>query len=138
MEHLKSKVDEGADWICSQLFFDNHAFLDWLARCRLAGIEIPVLAGIMPVTSIAGLRRMSTLAAGTVFPAPLLRAIDRADDGDNEAIGDIGVHWATEQCRDLLDRNVDGIHFYTLNKSTSTLRIHRALGVKSSRRLRSS
>lgn len=138
MEHLKSKIDEGADWICSQLFFDNHAFLDWLARCRLAGIEIPVLAGIMPVTSTAGLRRMSTLAAGTVFPAPLLRAIDRADDGDNEAIGDIGVHWATEQCRDLLDRNVDGIHFYTLNKSTSTLRIHRALGVKSSRRLRSS
>ena len=137
MEHLKSKVDAGADWICSQLFFDNHAFLDWFARCRIAGIEVPVLAGIMPITSIPGLRRMSSLAAGAVFPAPLLRAIDRAEEGDEEAIGDIGVHWATEQCRSLLDQEVDGIHFYTLNKSTSTLRIHRALGVKSSRRLRS-
>ena len=137
MEHLKSKVDAGADWICSQLFFDNHAFHDWLARCRIVGIKAPVIAGIMPVTSVAGLRRMSSLAAGAVFPAPLLRAIDRAEEGDNEAIGEIGVHWATEQCRDLLDQEVDGIHFYTLNKSTATLRIHRALGVKSSRRLRS-
>ncbi len=136
MEHLKAKVDAGAGWICSQLFFDNHAFHDWVDRCRIVGIGVPVLAGIMPVTSIKGLRRMSSLAAGAVFPAPLLRAIKRAEDGDDEAIGDIGVHWATEQCRDLLDGQIDGIHFYTLNKSSATLRIHRALGVKSSRRLR--
>lgn len=138
MDHLRAKVDAGARWICSQLFFDNHAYLDWLARCRLAGIDVPVLAGIMPVTSVNGLRRMSSLAAGAVFPAPLLRAIERAEDGDDEAIADIGVHWATEQCRDLLDREVDGIHFYTLNKSTATLRIHRTLGVRSSRSLRKS
>lgn len=138
MDHLRMKVDAGAGWICSQLFFDNHAYLDWLARCRLAGIDVPILAGIMPVTTINGLRRMSSLAAGAVFPAPLLRAIERAEDGDEEAIGDIGVHWATEQCRDLLDREVDGIHFYTLNKSTATLRIHRTLGVRSSRNLRGS
>ena len=136
MEHLRAKVDAGADWICSQLFFDNHAFHDWRSRCRLAGIDVPILAGIMPVTSVTGLRRMASLAAGAVFPAPLLKAIERAEDGDDESVAEIGVHWATEQCRDLLDSEVDGVHFYTLNKSDATLRIHRALGVRTSRRLR--
>ena len=79
---------------------------------------------------------MASLAAGAVFPAPLLKAIERAEDGDDESVAEIGVHWATEQCRDLLDSEVDGIHFYTLNKSDATLRIHRALGVRTSRRLR--
>jgi methylenetetrahydrofolate reductase (NADPH) len=79
---------------------------------------------------------MSSLAAGTVFPAPLLKALDRAEEGDDDAVAEIGVHWATEQCRDLLDHDVDGIHFYTLNKSDATLRIHRALGVRSASRLR--
>jgi methylenetetrahydrofolate reductase (NADPH) len=137
MDHLKAKVDAGASWICTQLFFDNHAFHDWRERCRLAGIEATIIAGIMPIASRAGVRRMSSLAAGTVFPASLLKAIDRAEDGDDDAVAEIGVHWATEQCRDLLDHEVDGIHFYTLNKSDATLRIHRALGVRTARRLRS-
>jgi methylenetetrahydrofolate reductase (NADPH) len=138
MDHLKAKVDAGASWICTQLFFDNHAFHDWRERCDLAGVDASIIAGIMPIASRAGVRRMSNLAAGTVFPAPLLKAMDRAEDGDDEAIAEIGVHWATEQCRDLLDHQVDGIHFYTLNKSDATLRIHRALGVRSAKRLRSS
>ena len=137
MDHLKAKVDAGASWICTQLFFDNHAFHDWRERCRLVGIDATIIAGIMPIASRAGVRRMSSLAAGTVFPASLLKALDRAEDGDDDAIAEIGVHWATEQCRDLLDHEVDGIHFYTLNKSDATLRIHRALGVRTARRLRS-
>lgn len=135
MEHLVAKIDAGADWICTQLFFDNHAFHDWRERCRIAGISVPILAGVMPIASRAGLRRMSSLAAGAIFPASLLKAIARAED-DDDAVAEIGNHWATEQCRDLLDHEVDGIHFYTLNKSDATLRIHRSLGVRSARALR--
>lgn len=129
IEHLKAKVDAGADWICSQMFFDNRAFLDWCERCRLAGIRIPILAGIMPITSVAGLERMADLAAGTRFPAPLLKALDRCKD-DPESVERVGTHWAAEQCRDLIDQGARGIHFYTLNKSRATREIHRTLGLR--------
>ena len=129
IEHLKAKVDAGADWICSQMFFDNRAFLDWCERCRLAGIRIPILAGIMPITSRSGLERMADLAAGTRFPAPLLKALDRCKD-DPESVERVGTHWAAEQCRDLIDQGVRGIHFYTLNKSRATREIHRTLGLR--------
>jgi methylenetetrahydrofolate reductase (NADPH) len=72
---------------------------------------------------------MADLAAGTRFPASLLKAIDRCR-GNAEAIENVGIHWATEQCRDLLDKDIAGIHFYTLNKSDATRRIHRTLGVR--------
>ncbi len=129
IEHLKAKVDAGADWICSQMFFDNRAFLDWCERCRLAGIRVPILAGIMPITSLSGLERMADLAAGTRFPAPLLKALDRCKD-DPESVERVGTHWAAEQCRDLIDQGVRGIHFYTLNKSRATREIHRTLGLR--------
>lgn len=131
IEHLKAKVDAGADLIVTQLFFDNRDFYDFRARCELAGIRVPIVAGVMPVTSEAGLLKMAELAAGARFPAPLLRAIARCQ-GDSESIKRVGVHWATEQCRDLLDNNVSGIHFYTLNKSTATREIYANLGVKDS------
>ncbi len=129
MDHLKAKVDQGADFIITQLFFDNNAFLDWKARCELAGIRIPIVAGIMPVTTLGGLRRMADLAAGARFPAPLLRALARCQD-DAESVASVGVHWAAEQCRDLLDRGVTGIHLYTLNKSDATERIYKTLGLR--------
>jgi methylenetetrahydrofolate reductase (NADPH) len=135
MDHLKAKVDAGADMIVSQLFFDNAAFMDWRERCELAGISIPVIPGIMPITSMAGVRRMAQLAAGTRFPAALLRSLRRAQD-DPDAVAKVGIHWATEQCRDLIDRGVRGIHFYTLNRSDATRRIYENLGVKSTDALR--
>jgi len=135
MDHLKAKVDAGADWICTQLFFDNRSFFDWRERCELAGIRVPILAGIMPITSSAGLKRMADLAAGTRFPASLLRSIDRCK-GDEDAVARVGVHWATEQCRDLLDHGVRGLHFYTLNRSMASRRIYETLGVRSSAQLR--
>lgn len=135
MDHLKAKVDAGADMIVSQLFFDNAAFLDWRERCELAGIAVPVIPGIMPITTMAGVRRMAQLAAGTRFPAPLLRALRRAQD-DPDAVAKVGIHWATEQCRALIDRGVRGIHFYTLNRSDATRRIYENLGVKSTDALR--
>jgi methylenetetrahydrofolate reductase (NADPH) len=135
MDHLKAKCDAGADLVISQLFFDNHAFDDWRQRCELAGIRTPILAGIMPITSLAGLKRMAELAAGTRFPAALLRAIRRAGD-DAQAIERVGIHWATEQCRALIDSGVRGIHFYTLNKSSATRRIYENLGISSTDELR--
>ncbi len=135
MDHLKAKVDAGADAIITQLFFDNGAFHDWRERCQLAGIRVPIVAGIMPVTSLSGLRRMAELAAGTRYPAKLLRALARAGS-DDEAVARVGTHWATEQCRDLIDAGVAGIHFYTLNKSASTRRIYETLGARTSAQLR--
>jgi methylenetetrahydrofolate reductase (NADPH) len=134
MDYLKQKVDAGADYICTQMFFDNRDFYDFRERCELAGIRVPILAGIMPVTSRGGLTRMAELALGARFPAKLLRAVDRC--GDEESVGRVGVHWATEQCRDLLDNGVRGIHFYTLNRSDATRRIYENLGVKDSVALR--
>jgi methylenetetrahydrofolate reductase (NADPH) len=135
MDRLKAKVDEGADFIITQLFFDNRDFYDFRARCELAGIRVPIIAGIMPITSVAGMKRMAELALGARYPAALIRAINRTG-GDEEAVRRVGVHWATEQCRDLLDHGVAGIHFYTLNRSTATREIYATLGVKDSRGLR--
>jgi methylenetetrahydrofolate reductase (NADPH) len=130
MDHLKAKVDAGADYICTQLFFDNRDFFDFRERCILAGIKAPILAGIMPVTSLAGLRRMAELAGGTRFPARLLKALARAGD-DAGAVRRVGIHYATEQCAHLLDHGVAGIHFYTLNQSTATKTIYANLGLRS-------
>jgi methylenetetrahydrofolate reductase (NADPH) len=128
LDHLKAKVDQGADYICTQLFFDNHDFFDFRDRCRLAGIEVPIIAGIMPVASLAGMGRMAELAAGARFPAKLLRALDRAQ-GDPAAVEKVGIHYAAQQCAELLDHQVDGIHFYTLNKSKATREIYASLGL---------
>ena len=128
------KVDAGADYICTQLFFDNRDFYDFRERCDLAGIKVPIVAGIMPITSKPGMVRMAELALGARFPAKLLRAISRC--GDDAAVARVGIHWATEQCLDLLHNNVRGIHFYTLNRSDATRQIYENLGVKDSVALR--
>lgn len=135
LDHLKAKVDAGADYVCTQMFFDNRAFYDWCARCDLVGIKVPLVAGIMPITSVKTLHRMAELAGGTRFPAPLLKQISRCQD-DPEAVKRVGIHWATEQCRDLIDHDVRGIHFYTLNQSDATTEIYRTLGAKDSADLR--
>ncbi|MEM7622373.1 MAG: methylenetetrahydrofolate reductase [NAD(P)H] [Planctomycetota bacterium] len=134
MEYLKAKVDAGADYIVTQLFFDNRDFFDFRDRCELAGIRVPIIAGIMPITSAKGMERMAELALGARYPAPLLRAVRRARDAPS-AVRSVGVHWATQQCFDLLDHGVDGIHLYTLNKSTATQEIYRSLGVSDSLQL---
>ena len=131
MDYLKEKVDAGADYICTQLFFDNHDFLDFRERCVLAGIEIPIIAGMMPITSSKGMQRMAELAAGARYPAKLLKAIQRCGD-DEEAVRRVGIHYATEQCAQLIDEEVDGIYFYTLNQSTATREIYASLGIKDS------
>ena len=85
----------------------------------------------MPITRKSGMVRMAELALGAKFPARLQKAVYRCGD-DDEAVARVGVHWATEQCRDLLDHNVRGIHFYTLNRSDATRQIYENLGAKDS------
>jgi methylenetetrahydrofolate reductase (NADPH) len=131
MDHLKRKVDAGADYICTQLFFDNRDFWDFRERCELAGIRVPVIAGIMPITSLSGMKRMAQLALGARVPARLLKALARAKE-DAGAVREVGIHWATEQCRDLLDQGAKGIHFYTLNRSDATRQIYQQLGLRDS------
>jgi len=131
MDYLKAKVDAGADYICTQLFFDNRDFYDFRERCDLAGIRVPILAGIMPITTRSGMNMMAKLAVGTRYPASLLRSVQRCGE-DDAAVKRVGIHWATEQCRDLLDRQVRGIHFYTLNESDATRQIYQNLGVSDS------
>lgn len=128
LEYLKRKVDAGADYMVTQLFFDNHDFYAFRARCRLTGIRIPIIPGIMPVTSRRGMYRMADIAQGACIPASLIRSVERAPN--LEYIKNVGIHWATEQVRDLLDHQVPGIHFYTLNNSDATLRICETLGVE--------
>ena len=127
MDHFKAKVDAGADYIVTQLFFDNRDLVDFRERCALNDIHIPIIAGIMPITSISGCKRIAELAAGARFPSQLLRALQHCQD-DPEMVRRVGIQYALEQCRDLLDNDIAGIHFYTLNRSDATRVIFDSLG----------
>lgn len=130
IEYLAQKEAAGADFICTQMFFCNNDFYDFRERCRLAGINAPIIAGIMPITSLSNMKRMAELAQGMRYPAKLLKALYRAE---NQAyVEKVGVHWATEQVMDLINNGIDGIHFYTLNRSQATKSIYASLGVTSS------
>lgn len=122
LDHLKAKVDAGADYICTQLFFDNHDFHDFVERCDLAGIRVPILAGLLPITSLVSMRRMAELAGGARVPGKLLRALLKVEN-DPEAVHEIGIAHAAGQTRDLLASGVAGIHYYTLNQAGPTLEI---------------
>jgi methylenetetrahydrofolate reductase (NADPH) len=128
MDYFKAKVDAGADYVVTQLFFDNRDFLDFRDRCALSKIHIPIIAGIMPITSISGCKRMAELAGGTRFPARLLRALQDCQNNP-EMVRRIGIQYALEQCHELLDSDVAGIHFYTLNRSDATRIIFDSLGI---------
>jgi methylenetetrahydrofolate reductase (NADPH) len=132
MDYFKAKVNAGADYIITQLFFDNDDFLDFRERCTLADIHIPIIAGIMPITSIGGLKRMAELAGGARFPAKLLRALQHCQD-DPDMVRRVGIQYALEQCHGLLENDVAGIHFYTLNQSEATRLIFDSLGIRRDR-----
>jgi methylenetetrahydrofolate reductase (NADPH) len=133
IEYLKAKVEAGADYIITQLFFDNKDFYDFCERCELAGINVPIIAGLMIITSYRGMHRITELASRTRIPASLLKAVYRTDS--DEYVEKVGIHWATEQVRDLIDNKVKGIHFYTLNTSRASLQIYQSLGVRNSDQL---
>lgn len=121
IEYLREKVDAGADYIVTQLFFDNRDFFDFADRCSLAGIDVPIIPGIMPVTTKKGLIRMSELALGARIPSKLLRQVLEAEN--DEEVAKIGIEWATAQAQEMIDNHIRGIHFYTLNNAEATRRI---------------
>jgi len=126
MDYLKEKIDAGANYICTQLFFDNAAFHDYRERCDLAGITVPIIAGIMPITALNSMKRMAELSGGTNFPAALLKRLYAHQDSPPD-VEKTGIDYATEQCQDLISKGIQGIHFYTLNKSAATLEILRRI-----------
>jgi len=125
LRHLKNKVDEGCDFITTQMFFDNTLFYDFLYRARKIGISVPVLAGIMPVTNGKQMKRILELS-GCYIPEKFRALLDRF--GDNPAaMKQAGVVYATEQIIDLLAHGVDGIHIYSMNNPDVAEGIRRSL-----------
>ena len=118
LENLKRKVDAGVDFLITQLFFDNADYFRFLERSSAAGIDVPIIAGIMPILSVNQIKRFTTMC-GAKIPAELLRKIEAVED-DTEAVRHIGLYHATQQCLDLINNGVAGIHFYTLNRSAAT------------------
>jgi methylenetetrahydrofolate reductase (NADPH) len=125
LANLKRKVDAGSDFLITQLFFDNRKYFDFMARARRVGIEVPIVAGIMPITSVSGIRRMTALG-GAMIPGDLDAELSRVAD-DDDATLEVGIEWTTAQCRELMEQGAPGIHFYTLNRSPATRRIYEAL-----------
>lgn len=121
LAHLVEKVNAGGDWIITQLFFNNKDYFDFVARARQAGVKVPIVPGIMPVTGYAQLKRFTAIC-GAQLPAAMLADLEPIA-GDAQAVIDFGVDYATKQCRELLEGGAPGIHFYTLNRSHSTERI---------------
>jgi methylenetetrahydrofolate reductase (NADPH) len=124
--NLRRKVEAGAEFLISQLFFDPADFLRFVERARGVGIGVPIVPGVMPIVSAANLRRMAALSPGSKIPAELQAELESAG-GEGEDALEVGVRWATRQCRELLDAGAPGIHFYTLNRSPATRRVHEAL-----------
>jgi len=125
LHYLSMKQEAGADFFITQLFFDNRTYFDFVAAAREAGIERPIIPGIIPITTSAQIKRIAEL--GDInLPGPLVDQLEkRADDPD--AVSHFGISYATLQCVDLLARGAPGIHFYTLNRSMATRAITSAL-----------
>jgi len=127
LEYLKRKVDNGGCFVITQLFFDNADFYRFRDRARAMGINVPIIAGIMPIGNVAQIKRFISMC-GAKIPHRLLLKLE-AVENDPEAVYRTGVEYATMQCHDLLFNDVEGLHFYTLNKSKATVDICRRLDV---------
>jgi len=125
IDHLAKKVRAGVDFLITQLFFDNALYFDFVDRARAAGIDVPIIPGILPITQITQLERMTEMC-GASIPAGLHRELHAREDSP-EAVIDFGVAHATLQCAELLAAGAPGIHFYTLNRSPATRAILGAL-----------
>jgi methylenetetrahydrofolate reductase (NADPH) len=126
-DRLKAKIDCGADFVLTQLFFDNADFFRFRDHLAKRGVTVPILPGIIPILSASQIKRFTALC-GAQLPAPLLESLEKYID-DDEACAEFGIEYATKQCAELLSHGVPGLHFYTLNKARSTAQVIRNLGL---------
>ena len=127
LEYAKKKAELGAEFLITQLFYDNHDFYSFLDRARKIGITVPILAGIMPILSTRQIHRFAALCGATI-PADLDKQLEK-HAADDDAVRELGVEHATAQVRELWDNGVQGIHFYVLNRSYSVSKILSNLGL---------
>jgi methylenetetrahydrofolate reductase (NADPH) len=125
LRFLKEKVDSGVSFLITQLFFDNELYFRFVEEARAAGIDVPILPGIMPVTNVGQIKTITGMC-GASIPEALLEQLE-IRGGDPDAVLQLGVSYATLQCAELLARGAPGIHFYTLNRSPATRAILSAL-----------
>ncbi|MFQ5500841.1 MAG: methylenetetrahydrofolate reductase [NAD(P)H] [Phycisphaerae bacterium] len=125
LENMQKKVEAGAEFLITQLFFDNDVYFDFTARARKARIAVPIIPGIMPITNVAQVKRFTEMC-GSRLPETLMKEMERLKDHPDGVLS-LGVAYATAQCLDLLQRGAPGIHFYTLNRSAATRTILTAL-----------
>jgi methylenetetrahydrofolate reductase (NADPH) len=126
-QRLKAKIDCGADFVLTQLFFDNDDYFEFRNHLEKLGVSVPIVPGILPIQSASQIKKFTTLC-GAKLPAKLLSRLDELGDND-EAVSEFGIQYATCQCEELLKRGVPGLHFYTLNKSGPTTKILKNLGL---------
>jgi len=124
LQNLKRKVDAGADIIVTQLFYDNSDFYRFEEACRRIGIDVPIVPGILPVTNLAQIQRITSLCKARLPESFVAKLSERSDEHWQF---EVGVEFAQQQVRDLLDRGVPGVHFYVLNKSQATRRVLEAV-----------
>jgi methylenetetrahydrofolate reductase (NADPH) len=125
LSYAKQKVNAGAEFLITQLFFDNEAYFDYVEEARAFGIDVPIIPGIMPITNYGQIHRFTDMCGASIPEELEQQLTGRADDP--EAVAELGVAYATLQCSDLLARGAPGIHFYTLNRSPATRAILAAL-----------
>jgi methylenetetrahydrofolate reductase (NADPH) len=118
LAHLKEKVDAGASFVITQLFFHNERYFEFVDRARAIGIHGPIIPGIMPITNFTQIQRFAKLCGATI-PQSLREKLELVQE-DPEKVTEIGIRFAADQCRELLQKGAPGIHFYTLNKSRAT------------------
>jgi methylenetetrahydrofolate reductase (NADPH) len=128
IEYARLKVEEGADFLVTQLFYDNSHFFEFIDRAAKAGINVPIVPGVLPILTTAQIRRFTGLCGATI-PTELDRQLEKYA-GDDDAVRELGIEYATNQVRELWDSGVPGVHFYVLNRSYSVSKILDNLGIE--------
>jgi methylenetetrahydrofolate reductase (NADPH) len=122
IEYLKVKVDQGAEYIITNYFYDNHFYFNYVERCQGAGIEVPILPGVMPIYSVKMMERLAALCGATITDE-INAGIESLEEDDKEGLLEFGIDFAFQQCTGLLQAGVPGLHIYTMDRSKSAVGI---------------